>query len=107
MIVMVKRVTPPGSQPADAGPRERIHLRVARDVKEMLEQAAALSTGGDVTAFVVGAAADRARRVLSDLEVTRIETESRHRFYDLMMNPPDPSPALKKLLGSHAFRVVP
>jgi uncharacterized protein (DUF1778 family) len=85
---------------------DRIHLRVARDVKDLLEQAAAVSTGGDVTAFVIGAAAERARRVLSDLEVTRIDDASRRRFYDLMMNPPEPSAALKKLLAFDAFRVV-
>ena len=86
--------------------RDRIHLRVARDVKDMLEQAAAISTGGDVTAFVIGAAADRAHRVLSELEVTRIDHETRRRFYDLVLNPPEPSDALKKLLGFDAFRVV-
>ncbi len=91
---------------AIAPERDRIHLRVARDVKEMLEQAAALSTGGDVTAFVVGAAAERARRVLNELEVTRIEDDSRRRFYDLVMNPPEPSDELKKLLASDAFRIV-
>lgn len=61
--------------------------------------------GGDVTAFV-GAAAERARLVLGDLEVTRIEDDTRRRFYDLVMNPPEPSGALKKLLASDAFRVV-
>ncbi|HEV2641600.1 MAG TPA: DUF1778 domain-containing protein [Candidatus Elarobacter sp.] len=99
---MVKRSTGDGA----ASGRDRIHLRVARDVKDMLEQAAALSTGGDVTAFVVGAAADRARLVLSDLEVTRVDDSSRRRFYDLVMNPPEPSDRLKKLLASDAFRVV-
>lgn len=86
--------------------RDRLHLRVSHDVKEMLEEAAALSTGGDVTAFVVGAAAERARRILTDLEVTRIEDDTRRRFYDLMMNPPEPSDALKRLLASDAFRVM-
>ncbi len=99
---MVKRSTDDRAAPR----RVRIHLRVARDVKDMLEQAAALSTGGDVTAFVVGAAADRARLVLSDLEMTRIDDSSRLRFYDLVMNPPEPSARLKKLLASDAFRVV-
>jgi len=104
---MVKRSTDETkASRAAASRRDRIHLRVAGDVKEMLEQAAALSTGGDVTAFVVGAAAERARVVLSDLEMTRIEDDSRRRFYDLVMNPPEPSDALKKLLASDAFRVV-
>jgi uncharacterized protein (DUF1778 family) len=104
---MVKRKAgKTASRAATAPDRDRLHLRVARDVKEMLEQAAALSTGGDVTAFVVGAAAERARRVLSDLEVTRIEDDTRRRFYDLMMNPPEPSDALNTLLASDAFHVV-
>ena len=102
---MVKRLAADAkAAPVPAQGRERIHLRVARDVKEMVEQAAALTTGGDVTAFVVGAATERARRVLGDLEVTRIDDASRERFYDLMMNPPKPSAALKKLLASDTFK---
>jgi uncharacterized protein (DUF1778 family) len=104
---MVKKSAAAKAANIPATGRERMHLRLARDVKEMLEQAAALSTGGDVTAFVVGAAAERARRVLGDLEVTRIEDASRQRFYDLVMNPPAPSAALKKLLASNTFNVVP
>ena len=103
---MVKRSTDETKASRAASRGERIHLRVAGDVKEMLEQAAVLSTGGDVTAFVVGAAADRARLVLGDLEVTRIDDDNRRRFYDLVMNPPEPSDALKKLLAFDAFRVV-
>lgn len=102
---MVKR-KPVKASRAMAPSRDRLHLRVAHDVKEMLEEAAALSTGGDVTAFVVGAAAERVRRILTDLEVTRIEDDTRRRFYDLMMNPPEPSDALKRLLASDVFRVV-
>ena len=83
-----------------------MHLRVSTDVKEMLEQAAALSTGGDVTAFVLGAATDRARRIIADLEVTRIDDESRRRFYDLLLKPPAPSKALKKLLSADRYRVI-
>ncbi len=104
---MVKRSTgAKNASRAIAPDRDRIHLRIARDVKEMLEQAAAISTGGDVTAFVVEAAAERARRVLSDLEVTRIADDDRHRFYELLRKPPEPSEALKKLLAFDAFRVV-
>ena len=102
---MTKKTPPRRSGRALAPDRDRMHLRVSSDVKEMLEEAAALVTGGDVTAFVVGAATERARRVLSDVEVTRIEGESRQRFYELMMNPPEPSPALKRLLADDAFDV--
>jgi len=75
-------------------------VRIAEDVSEMLEDADAIATGGDVSAFVLGAATARASRTL---EVTRIEGESRQRFYELMIDPPAPSPALKKVLAANTF----
>ena len=54
---MVARAKTTGAKRAAVpSTRDRFHLRVSRDVKDMLEQAAALATGGDVTAFVLGAA---------------------------------------------------
>lgn len=48
----------------------------------------------------------RIRSVLDDAEVTRIDDASRRRFYDLLLNPPEPTDALKKLLALDTFRVV-
>jgi uncharacterized protein (DUF1778 family) len=93
------RKTRAGAEPA----RGRVHLRLSHETKTLLEEAAAVSTGGDLTAFMIAAATERAHRVLSDLEVTRISEPSRRRFYELMLNPPEPSDALKRLLAVDHF----
>ena len=45
--------------------------------------------------------------ILSNVEITLIDDDSRRRFHELMLSPPAPSDSLKKLLASDAFRIVP
>ena len=69
----------------------------------MLEEADTIATDGNVSAFALGTATERA----GPLEVTSIEGESRQLFYKLMIDPPEPSLALKTILATNTFDALP
>lgn len=58
---------------------ERLDLRLAPEVKQEIERAAALS-GQSLSNFVLGAAVPRAREVLREADVIRLTARDRDRF---------------------------
>lgn len=79
---------------------ERISLRVTSQEKEFLARAAALETSGDLTRYVADAAIRAARLTIEEYGISSVTDETRQRFYDLLLNPPDPKEALVKLMAS-------
>ena len=77
----------------------RVNFRVPLSVKQRFAEAAAFETGGDLSAFLIAAGLERADRVLSELEVVRIDDTMRARFYAAMRAPARPSEALRQLLN--------
>jgi uncharacterized protein (DUF1778 family) len=91
------------------GRDERVSLRTTKAERALLEKAALLETSGDLTRFIVSAATDAARQVVDDYETTRVTTEMRRAFYDLLLNPPAPNQALIDLASEadpDGFRFV-
>ncbi|MGP6158274.1 MAG: DUF1778 domain-containing protein [Vulcanimicrobiaceae bacterium] len=86
----------------------RVDFRVPASVKARFVEAAALETGGDLSAFLVAAGLERAERVLAQREVVRIDDETRERFYAAMRAPARPTKALRRLLSDEGsrFRLV-
>jgi uncharacterized protein (DUF1778 family) len=58
---------------------ERLDLRVSADLKDLIEKAAALS-GQTVSSFVLGATTQRAREVVSEVEVIQLSDRDRDRL---------------------------
>ncbi|MBA3773112.1 MAG: DUF1778 domain-containing protein [Ramlibacter sp.] len=74
----------------------RMELKTTGETKELLAKAAAMS-GVDMTAFVLGAAVERARDVIEDHSSIVLSLAGQRRFAELMANPPKPTEAMKKL----------
>lgn len=79
---------------------ERIDVRIAPSVKRAIGRAAVLS-GRTLSAFVVDASYREAQRIVAD--ETRIFLSGRDRkvFLDALLDPPKPSPALRKAIKRH------
>jgi uncharacterized protein (DUF1778 family) len=88
---------------------DRINMRTTVGIKRMLQEAANLSNHGDLSAFILGIAEERAENVLRLYEESTLLNEDRERFYAFLENPPKPSEALVALFArqpSENFRVV-
>ncbi|MBC5801365.1 MAG: DUF1778 domain-containing protein [Candidatus Eremiobacteraeota bacterium] len=80
--------------------QRRLSLRVTDQERALIERAALLTSAGDVTRFVMRASVDAARGTIEEHEVTRISGEMRQALYDLLLNPPPPGAALRKLAAA-------
>ena len=75
----------------------RMELKTTSEAKELLGRAAAMS-GLGMTAFVIGAALERARGVIEDHSSIVLSIAGQRRFAELMANPPrQPTEAMKRL----------
>lgn len=75
---------------------DRINLRITREAKELMEQAAALQ-GMSLTQFIITAAAARAREVIDQYQSVRISDRQSAEFIEQVMRPLPPQHALVEL----------
>lgn len=80
---------------------ERLDVRLTREKKELIEQAAAAS-GQTVTEFTVSTLCRRARKVLREEQVLVLSDRDRDAFLAALENPPKPNGAL--LGAAHDWR---
>ena len=80
----------------------RMELKTTTDAKQLLNQAAVLD-GVDLTAFVLGSAIERARKVIADHAVISLTKKGQTAFVDLLKNPPQPSEDMKALMSLPDF----
>jgi len=88
---------------------DRINMRTTALVKRMLQEAADIESHGDLSAFILQCAGERAAVVIRSLEESELRAADRKRFYEFLLNPPEPSQALIELFAQHPseqFRVV-
>jgi uncharacterized protein (DUF1778 family) len=78
--------------------RAWVDIRVSASVKARFQEAAAYETGGDLSAFLVAAAVERADRVLAQRETVHLDETTRDRFYSAMRAPTSPSESLRELI---------
>ncbi len=76
----------------------RMEFKTTEDVKTTLTQAAALM-GVDVTAFVIGAASERARAILAENALLQLSLDGQARFLAMLDNPPPATSALRELMA--------
>ena len=79
---------------------ERMDVRIAGSAKRAIERAAALS-GRTLSAFVVDASYREAQRIVTDQTRIVLSDRDREVFLDALLDPPKPSPALRKAIKRH------
>lgn len=87
--------------PRDITRSSRFEARLSPDVLAVIKRAAELQ-GRSVSDFVVAAAQEIAQRTIEDTSVIRLSIEDQRRFVDLLINPPEPNPALQRAAKAHA-----
>lgn len=75
----------------------RMELKTTKEAKELLGQAAILD-GMDLTAFVLGPAIERARKVLADHAIISLSKKSQLALVGVLNNPAEPNQAMKDLM---------
>lgn len=87
--------------PREPNRTSRIEARIAPEALQVVKRAAELQ-GRSVSDFVVAAAQEAARRTIEESHLIRLSVEDQARFAELLLNPPEPSHALKRAKEAHA-----
>ena len=80
-----------GSKPQTA----RLEARLPPSVHAMLKRAAEIQRL-TLTGFVVAAASEAARQTIEATEIVRLSVEDQRIFAESILNPPEPTPALRR-----------
>lgn len=73
----------------------RLEARLPVEVHSMLKRAADLQ-GRTLSDFVITAAQNAARRAIEEAEIIRLSTADQRMLADALLNPPEPTPALRR-----------
>jgi uncharacterized protein (DUF1778 family) len=76
-------------------PTARLEARLPNEVLTRLKRAAEIQ-GRTLTDFVVAAADEAACRAIEQTEILRLSAEDQRQIAAAILNPPAPTPALKK-----------
>lgn len=87
--------------PSEPNRTARIEARIAPDALAVVRRAAEIQ-GRSVSDFVVAAAQDAANRTIEETHLIRLSIEDQQRFAELLLNPPAPTPAMKRAKAAHA-----
>jgi len=82
----------------------RLEARITREALAVVRRAAEIQ-GRSVSDFVVAAAQEAAQKTVTEIEVIRLSREAQEKFVKLMLNPSEPTPALRKAFRRHRERV--
>lgn len=87
--------------PRDTPRSARLEARISPDALAVVKRAAELQ-GRSLSDFVVAAAQEKAQQTIEETSVIRLSLEDQRRFVDLLLNPPEPNPALQSAAKAHA-----
>jgi uncharacterized protein (DUF1778 family) len=87
--------------PSESSRTSRIEARISPDALLVVKRAAELQ-GRSLSDFVVAAAQDAAQRAIEEATLIRLSVEDQTRFAELLLNPPEPSDALKRAKAAHS-----
>ena len=76
-------------------PTARLEARLPTEVHALLKRAAEIE-GRTLTDFVLTSARDAARRTIEEADILRLSLEDQRRIADGILNPPEPTPALRR-----------
>ena len=83
----------------------RMEFKTTEEVKSTLTQAATLA-GVDLTAFVIGCAAERARAIIAENTQLQLSADGQARFLAMLNNPPPATDALRELMALPALTLA-
>ena len=86
--------------PGGSNRTSRIEARIAPEALTIVKRAAEIQ-GRSVSDFVVAAAQEAAQRTIAETHLIRLSVEDQARFADVLLNPPEPSHALKCAKEAH------
>ena len=92
--------------PATLAKSARLEARITPGLQALLKRAAELE-GRTVTDFVVAAAQEAAERRVEQSQVIRLSMEDQRAFAEAILNPPEPTPALRRAFALHREMVKP
>jgi uncharacterized protein (DUF1778 family) len=81
-------------------PTARLEARLPTHVHAMLKRAAEIQ-GRTLTDFVVAVSSEAARQTIENAEIMRFSVEDQRLFADSILNPPEPTPALRRAFEKH------
>ena len=73
----------------------RLEARLPADIHALLKRAAEIE-GRTLTDFVVTAAREAACRTIEETDIIRLSVEDQRQVADAILNPPGPTPALRR-----------
>jgi uncharacterized protein (DUF1778 family) len=79
----------------ETAPSARLEARLPNEVLARLKRAAEIQ-GRTLTDFVVAAADEAACRAIEQTEIIRLSLEDQRQIAHAILNPPQPTPALKR-----------
>ncbi|NVO15909.1 MAG: DUF1778 domain-containing protein [Rhodoplanes sp.] len=78
----------------------RLEARISPDGLAAVKRAAEIQ-GRSVSDFVVAAAQDAAHRTIEEAHIIRLSLEDQRVFAEAIIDPPEPTPALRRSLRRH------
>ena len=90
--------------PRESSRTARIEARISPDALAVVKRAAEMQ-GRSVSDFVVAAAQEAAHRMIDETHLIRLSAEDQKRFVDLLLNPPELSPAMVRARDAHAVLI--
>ena len=79
----------------------RITARIDVETQSLLSRAAASSGMPTLNAFILGAAVEKARRILREDELIRLDGQMTQQLLQALDNPPEPHDNLAELFRKH------
>jgi len=78
----------------------RLEARITPDLQALLKRAAELE-GRSVSDFVVRAVQEAAERRVEQAQVIRLALDDQRAFVEAILNPPEPTPSLRRAFARH------
>ena len=91
--------------PSETNRSARLEARIAPDALAVVKRAAELQ-GRSVSDFVVAASLESANRTIEETHIVRLAAQDQAQFAELLLNPPELSPAMKRAAEAHARLVT-
>jgi uncharacterized protein (DUF1778 family) len=78
----------------------RIEARIAPEALAVVKRAAEIQ-GRSLSDFVVAAAQEAAYRAIEETQIVRLSVEDQRSFVEAILNPPEPTAALRRAFDRH------
>ena len=78
----------------------RLEARVRPETLAVVKRAAEIQ-GRSVSDFIATAVQEAAHRAIEETQIIRLSVEDQHRIAEALLNPPEPTPALRKAFEHH------